>query len=102
MSNDDPTTRDLRRIVTDKNVRRVVDTLVADGWQFLRLSGKNHPILVWPKAQDVARASGQHVDDRIILPLTPSDNRAILNCLTDARRVSGVDHRKSYRRRQGK
>ena len=97
-----PSTTELHRIVSHKGRREVVDTLVADGWEFLRLSGKNHPIMVWPKAREVAEATGSRVQDRITLPLTPSDNRAILNSLTDARRVSGVDHRKSFRSRRGK
>lgn len=88
---------DVQRMVTDKQVRALVTVLMDDGWEFVRLSGSNHPILKWPTAQDAARQVHGHQPDRITLPLTPSDNRAILNCLSDARRISGVNHRKHFR-----
>lgn len=109
MTSHKPLSPELARIVTDKGMRAVIETLVDDGWEFLRLSGKNHPIMVWPKAHEIAAATNQvtsttgtHRQDRIILPLTPGDHRAVLNSLTDARRISGVNHRENLRTGRGK
>lgn len=70
------------RLVGDKQVRKTMRLLIDDGWSFVRLSSKRHPILRWPE-------SGV----QITLPLTPGDHRGLLNTLATARRVSGIDHR---------
>lgn len=76
------TNLDPYRLVGDKQVRKTMQLLIDDGWHFVRLSSKKHPILRWPEN------GGQ-----ITLPLTPGDYRGLRNTLSTARRVSGVDHR---------
>lgn len=89
----------VQKMTSDKRVRALITVLMEDGWEFVRLSGTNHPILRWPTAEDAARQSQSYQPARITLPLTPSDNRAVLNCLSDARRISGVNHKKNLRDR---
>lgn len=76
------TNLDPYRLVGDKQVRKMMQLLIDDGWRFVRLSSKKHPILRW-------RENGT----QIALPLTPGDHRGLRNTLSTARRVSGVDHR---------
>lgn len=114
MSKRTPQQRSALPTISDKRVRAVFNDLLGDGWQFVRLSGSKHPILEWPAAvaandmienergthtgsQPVpAPASGRpgHRKNRITLPLTPSDHRALLNVLSEARHISGIDHRR--------
>lgn len=84
-------------MISNKQVRALATVLMEDGWEFVRLSGSKHPILRWPTAADAVRQVNGYQPDRITLPLTPSDNRSILNCLSDARRISGINHRKHFR-----
>ena len=86
-------------MISDKRVKAMLAVLMDDGWEFVRLSGSNHPILKWPTAEQAERQIHGYQPSRITLPLTPSDNRAILNCLSDARKISGVNHPKHFRKR---
>lgn len=73
---------DPHKVINDKQVRRTIQVLMDDGWDFVRLSSKHHPILRWPDS-----------GTQITVPLTPSDHRALRNAVTTARRVSGVNHK---------
>lgn len=73
---------DPRRLVRDKNIRKLIETLTEQGWTFVRLSSSKHPIMRWPET------GGQ-----MTLPSTPSDHRALLNAVSTARKISGLDPR---------
>lgn len=84
---------DLHRVIKDRQVRSVVQTLLEDGWTFVRLSSSNHPILAYETSDGAQR--------RITMPLSPSDRRAMRNTLADARRISGIDHGRTGKERPG-
>lgn len=73
---------DPRRLVRDKNIRKLIEALTEQGWTFVRLSSSKHPIMRWPET------GGQ-----MTLPSTPSDHRALLNAVSTARKISGLDPR---------
>lgn len=82
---------DLHKLITDKQVRKIIHGLIEDGWTFVRMSSSNHPILSWDDEQGRT--------NRMTMPLTPGDRRAMRNALADARRISGIDHGRTGRAR---
>lgn len=91
-------TSDPSRRISDKHVRAIVELLLSDGWEFVRMSGSNHPILNWPAGQGSGpERDGRTNTGRLVLTSTPSDRRSLRNCLSDARAVSGVNHARLLR-----
>lgn len=64
----------MKRFSNDKDIHRQVRQLLKQGWEYR--AGKRHGAIVSPKG------------DKLAIPSTPSDYRALRNFCADIRRIN--------------
>ncbi len=67
----------MKRISADKDIRRLVQKLIGEGWEIK--NGKKHHSIISPGGRKIA------------VPSTPSDYRAIHNFQSDTKRLERIE-----------